>query len=95
MRRDLVPFAISRLIGDRPVRWGRSVGDYEGRDRTLEVFNADPTDQRALLDRIDQDRGPFEEAAGGPLIIIFHSTAQSKERYADFVDAFSTPAKGV
>jgi hypothetical protein len=32
---------ISELLGGRSVRWAQDViGDYDGRDRTLEVFDA-------------------------------------------------------
>jgi hypothetical protein len=94
MKRERVPYVISRLIDGRPVRWApanRSVGDYDGRERTLQVFNADPKDQRRLLDVIDSNRAPLEEAVGGPLIVIFHSVRQSAERYADFVKSFPRP----
>lgn len=88
MTRDELPRAISELTDGRPARWARTVGDYDGRDRTLQVFCADPRDQRALLARIDADRAQLEAVAGGPLIVIFHSVAQSRERYADFVDGW-------
>ncbi len=94
MNRALVPLVVSDLIEGRPVRWvptNRLVGDYDGRDRTLQIFNADPKDQRRLLDEIDKQRGPLEQAAGGPLVIIFHSVKQSTERYADFVRYFVRP----
>lgn len=94
MRRELVPLVVSGIIDGRPVRWAppkRLVGDYDGRDRTLQVFNADPRDQRQLLDAIDAQRGPLEEAAGGPLVIIFHSVKQSAERYSEFVKYFLYP----
>ena len=96
MKRELVPFVVSRLIGGRPVRWAparRLVGDYDGRDRTLQVFNADPRDQRALLDVLDEKRDLLRAAAGGPLVIIFHSVRQSMERYGDFVKHFPKPRR--
>jgi len=88
MTREKVPFLVSRLIDCRPVRWATPVGDYDGRERTLHVFNADLRDQRRLLAEIDRNRKPFEEAAGGPLLIIFHSAKQTQERYAEFARSF-------
>lgn len=85
MKREDIPFAVSRLIGNRPVRWAKSVGDYDGRERTLQVFNADVSDRRALDEAIDSCRSLFELAADGPFVIIFYSTSQSAERYADFI----------
>lgn len=91
MNREHVPFAVSRLVGGRPVRWvppARLIGDYDGRERTLQIFNADSKDQRRLLDEVDAAREPLEKAAGGPLVLIFHSVKQSEARFADFVRAF-------
>lgn len=89
MTRDELPLLVAQLI-DRPVRWvprDRLVGDYDGRERTLEVFNADAKDQRQLLGTINKAKLRLEEIAGGPLTVIFHSTKQSV-RYEDFVRSF-------
>jgi|HubBroStandDraft_1064217.scaffolds.fasta_scaffold02408_13 hypothetical protein len=94
MKRERVPLFVSPIVAGRPVRWApprRLVGDYDGRERTLEIFNADPKDQGSLFDEIDRQREPLEEAAGGLLVIIFHSVRQSTERYADFVNVFGYP----
>ena len=74
----------------RPVRWAapkHTVGDYEGRDRTLEVFNADAKDQRELLANLRSIRAELEAVAGGPIILIFHTTKESARLHADFVQA--------
>jgi len=73
------------------VRWAQPVGDYDGRDRTLQVFNADPGDQRRIREEIDVFRDELERSAGGPLVIIFHSVRQSAERYRELVRAFPKP----
>ena len=94
MSRELVPFLVSRLVGWRPVRWTpgrRVVGDYDGRERTIEVFNAEPADQRGLLSAIKKERDLLAKTAGGPLVVVFHSVRQSKERYADFLRSFPRP----
>jgi hypothetical protein len=88
MNRASIPFVVSSLIDGRPVRWGRSVFHYDGCDRTLQVFNADVQDQLELRKRIDTRREELQEAAGGPLVIIFHSVKQSAERYGDFIASF-------
>lgn len=90
MKRDHVPLYISRILDGRPVRWAPAahlVGDYDGRERTLQVFNADPKDQDELLDRIDAVRENVE--TDGPLVVLFHSRKQSAERYGDFVHSFA------
>jgi hypothetical protein len=95
MKRDKVPFFIARIIDWRPVRWAMSVGDYDGRDRTIEVFDADAKDQRRLLAEIRKNARGIEEAVGGPLVVIFHSVKQTAERYSDFARSFPRPRKNV
>lgn len=38
--------------------------------------------------KADTERRQLEAAAGGPIVIIFHSVRQSRERYANFVDGW-------
>jgi hypothetical protein len=77
---------ISDLFNARPVRWAQNVtGDYEGRDRTLEVFNADPAEQADLFRRLRPIRKEMEAFAGGPVIVIFHTRAESARLYSDFI----------
>jgi len=71
------------IMDGRPVRWAEArnlIGDYDGRERTLEVFNADAKDQRQLLRRLRPVREDLERAAGGPTIIIFHTSAEGVYR---------------
>ena len=85
--RDGLMQRISDLLSGRPVRWAQNViGDYDGRDRTLEVFNADPAEQRDLFRRLRSVRQDMETRAGGPVIVIFHTTAESARLYSDFVE---------
>jgi hypothetical protein len=75
-------------MGDRPVRWAALAGDYDGRDRTLEVFNADATAQLGLLEAIADEEPALAEAAGGPIVIVFHTTKATASRYAAFLREF-------
>jgi hypothetical protein len=93
MKRERVPFFVSRLLAWRPVRWATAVGDHDGREHTLHVFSADAPDQRKLLAEIDAHRSVLDEAAGGPIIVIFHSTRQTAERYKDFAKSFPRPLR--
>ena len=81
---------MSRLVAafdGRPVRWAAAqLGDYDGRDRTLEVFNADPSEQRDLVRRLRPLRAALERDAGGPVVLVFHTRAQSAGHYAAFVE---------
>jgi hypothetical protein len=75
---------ISAVLGDRRVRWSpaeRQVGDYDGRQRTIEVFDAAAGDQRQLLRALRPLRDEVERLIGGPLIVIFHTPAESERLY--------------
>lgn len=89
MKREDVPFYVSRLMGDRPVRWAPPElrrGDYDGRERTLEVFLADAAEQLALLEAIGEEGwAKLEAAAGGAIVYIFHTKKESRERHAAFL----------
>jgi hypothetical protein len=95
LRREEVPGRVSAALG-RPARWATSehlVGDYEGRERTLEVFLAEPHDQRGLVRSLRPLRPAIEAAAGGPVIVIFHTRAESERLYRDALPHFAL--KGV
>lgn len=75
---------VSSLLGGRPVQWApaeRLVGDYEGRQRTLEVFDAEAGEQRQLLRDLRPVRAEIERLIGGPLIVIFHTPEESERLY--------------
>jgi hypothetical protein len=89
-QREGWPKRLRDIMDGRPVRWVGSsnlVGDYDGRERTLEVFNADAKDQRMLVRRLRPVRDDLELAAGGPVIVIFHTSAESARLYGDFVQS--------
>ncbi|HVV81752.1 MAG TPA: hypothetical protein VHE35_01690 [Kofleriaceae bacterium] len=89
--RDQMTRRISELVDGRPVRWAdprRRTGDYDGRERTLEIFNADAGEQRALLGRLRPVRDELEAAAGGPIVFIFHTCRESARLHETFVEAF-------
>ncbi len=68
------------------MRWApadRAVGDYDGRDRTLEVFNADVPEQRTLLRELRLARSEIERAIGGPLVVLFHTSSETERLYPE------------
>ncbi len=88
--RDEILDRVAEVLGDRPVRWadpGQFIGDYDGRERTLEVFNADASEQRELLRHMRPIREELETVAGGPVVVIFHTRAESARLHARFVAA--------
>ena len=88
LERKAIPARVSSLLDDRPVRWGETHGDYDGREHTLEIFDADAGEQRGLLRRLRHVRAELDEAAGGPLVIVFHTRSESRRLYADVIDAW-------
>jgi hypothetical protein len=80
--------AVSRAMGDRPVRWGDSPFAYDGHERTVEVFNADAEEQRELRKALRPLRDELNELAGGPLVLIFHTRLQTERFYRGAVAAW-------
>lgn len=81
-----VPQRVSELLGGRVVCWSpsdRLVGDYDGRQRTLEVFHAALGEQMDLLRRLRPVREEIERLIEGPLVVIFHSPKESERLYAE------------
>ncbi len=88
LERDTVPMRVSLLLDRRPVRWSKIAGDYDGRERTLEIFAADMSERRELLRRLRPVRAELDAAAGGPIVLVFHTRAESRRLYADVIDAW-------
>jgi hypothetical protein len=85
-----VPAVVAQL-SRRPVRWAPEealLGQYDGDERTLQIFNAELGDQLRLLEQLEPYRPWLERSAGGPIVVIFFSVKQSL-RHADFVRSFS------
>jgi hypothetical protein len=83
------------VFGGRPVAWAgsRAVGDYDGCERTLDVFNADARDQLELLTRFRGLRPEIEAALGGPIIVLFHTTAETARLYPEIRDLCAGPRR--
>lgn len=84
--RAAVPEWVSERLDRRPVRWGQGLGDFDGHERTLEIFEADAREQRALLRALRPWREALDQAADGPVVIVFHTRAESRRLYREFVD---------
>ena len=86
LTREQIPERVSDLLEGRPTCWmpsSRAVGDYDGRERTLEVFEADPREQLDLLHRLREIRPDIEQAIGGSLVVLFHTSAETQRLYPE------------
>ncbi len=77
---------VSELLGNRPTRWLEApAADYDGHERTLEVFDADASEQLALLRSLRAARSDLSAALGGPIVVVFHTRAESARLHEDFL----------
>jgi hypothetical protein len=79
LTRGDIPSFVARVLG-RPARWAPPesiLAAYDGWERTLQVFNAESREQIGLLEQLEPNRPILDELAGGPIVVIFLSSAQS------------------
>jgi hypothetical protein len=87
--RDSAVHVVSELLGGRPARWLTApVADYDGHERTLEVFDADAGEQLELLRRLRTVRPELSAAVGGPLVVVFHTRAESARLHGDLLKSW-------
>jgi len=92
---DEIVRRISVLLGGKSVRWtpaAQAVGDYDGRDRTVEVFEVEAREQRPLLRRLRPERKRIEDVIGGPLIVLFHTPAETRRLFPEMSSRARYPA---
>jgi hypothetical protein len=68
-----------------PLRWAderTTLGDYEGRDLTIEVFNIPSARQRGFFHEIRQHRRELQEMLGRPVTFVFHTPEVTKQYYS-------------
>ena len=74
----------------RPVRWmppDLPLGDFDGSERTIEVFHVAAGEQMPLRRVLRPFRARLDAELGGPVVFIFHTPAESMRHYAEFLDA--------
>ena len=87
--REEIPGRVAELL-DKPVRWcsrEHCIPVWDGFERTLEVFDAAAGEQLGLLKKVALIRADAETAAGGPLVVIFHTPEQTHRLYPEFSSA--------
>jgi len=77
---------LAMAIGFRyPLRWAderTTLGDYEGRDLTIEVFNIPSARQREFFRELRQHRRELQEILGRPVTFVFHTPQVTKQYYS-------------
>jgi hypothetical protein len=66
------------------VRWTdeeTSRGDFDGRERSIEVFNVPASQQRTLHRQLKDVRKRAAEILGGPVVVLFHSPEATRRYY--------------
>ena len=66
------------------IRWTddrTSRGDFDGRERSIEIFDVPVSQQRALHRRLSDVRKKAAEILGGPVVVLFHSPAETRRHY--------------
>jgi hypothetical protein len=66
------------------VRWTdarTSEGDFDGRERSIEVFNVPASQQRNLHRQLKDVRRRAAEILGGPVVVLFHSPEATRRHY--------------
>ena len=77
---------VRRVLGaDRPTRWvdaRTTVGDFEGRDETIEVFDVESEKEWELFATLDSLATELETADSVRVGIVFHTPAATTEHYS-------------
>ena len=83
LTKEEIPAKIETLLGC-PTRWlpsDRAVGDYDGRELTLEVFFVDALEEREFHRILWEHRKEFKEAVGGEITAIFHTKIETRRLF--------------
>lgn len=74
------------LTSGHPARWvadGTSLGDFEDRAHTLEIFDVPAVDQWPLFRRLQLARAEAKKRLGHRVSIIFHTPAVTTAHFPD------------
>jgi hypothetical protein len=83
--RDFIREHVSRIAGGRPVRWAdarTTLGDFDGREWTLELFDIPWSERRRLQDELWALREEVWEGMGRALVLIMHTPESTERHYA-------------
>lgn len=83
--REAIRQRVAEIAGGRPVRWTDSrttMGDFEGRDWALEIFDLSFEDYNALFPRFSELRREVRARLGEYLTILFHTPEDTQKFYS-------------
>lgn len=83
--REAILELFREALPKHPVVWTSSrtsLGDFEGRDFTLEVFDVPWTEKRALLGDLLPQRTRAENVFGRPVQLLFHTPEATDAHYS-------------
>ena len=83
--RDTVLKAFREALSGLPVHWassGTTLGDFEGREVTLDVFDVPAWQQRALLRALRPQREEARRLLGARVGIVFHTPEATSRHHA-------------
>ena len=77
---------LARATGyGKPMRWAdrqTTLGDYEGREYTIQVFNIPPESQRQFFRELRSLRDQLEAELGHPISFVFHTPEATAAHYS-------------
>jgi hypothetical protein len=82
--REKVKAMFAKATG-RPVFWAderTTLGDFEGRDATLEIFDVPSSEERALFRSLRLLRTWADAQLRVPVLLMFHTPAATRKHYA-------------
>ena len=83
-QRERIMHLLSATVRGRPVRWldeRTSRGDFDGRERTVEVFDVAAAEQRDFLHGLATVRARLDLIAGGRVTILLHTPEETSRLY--------------
>ena len=82
--REFIRMRVSQVAGGHVTHWTderTSIGDFDGRDWTLEIFDVPSSEQRELHARLWSLREVVRKSLGHSLTFIFHRPEETERLY--------------
>jgi hypothetical protein len=83
--REAIRRQVAQLAGGRPVRWTdarTSMGDFSGRDWTIEVFDVPAVEHQELREQLRELKREVRTRLGHAMTVILHTPENTQKYYA-------------